>query len=282
MWRVDRRGGGAVRRSGRPRSGSARVLRAIDGTSRDTADLGTGPDWSLAMASLRRLRIFAAFVLVPTLAVAADPTGAPATASSSPRPPVAAAEVYWQRAAGAWVGEAGYLDGELAPNVKLYGAVLDIRLEGGVLVQTEWKYYPASPLASQMAAALAGVTLAPGEGLEQISALRGTPSRDGAVDFGPEAGSFVPAGDATAVGTVRTDGAVRYRHFYTFPADGRMIRATFGFAPDGSLKGVSVFRFRRVVPDTLAGERARLRERFGVVLEIDRTTGAPKSRRLDR
>lgn len=219
--------------------------------------------------------------VAPVSGVAAEPPGPPPARSRSVDRP-AASEVYWELAAGAWIGEAGYLDGELAPNVKLYGAALDIRIDGGVLVQTEWKYYPASPLASQMATALAGVTLAAGEGLEQISALRGVPGPDGSIDFGAEAGSFVAAGDATAVGTVRTDGAVRYRHFYTFPADGRMIRATFGFAPDGSLKGVSVFRFHRVARDVLGDERARLRERFGVALEVDRTAGAPKSRRVYR
>lgn len=133
-----------------------------------------------------------------------------------------------------------------------------------------------------MTAAMSRERLAPGEGLEQIAALRGRPDARGAVDFGPEAGAFVPAGDATSVGTVASDGAVRYRHFYTFPAPDRMVRATFGFAIDGSLKGVSVFRFRRVPPATLDAERARLRERFAVAVEIDRTLGAPVARRLRR
>jgi hypothetical protein len=213
--------------------------------------------------------------LVLTMIVVAAPTGAAPPGAPPP-------DGYWTRAAGAWVGEAGYLDGELSPNVKLYGAVLDVRVDRGALVQTEWKYYPASPLATQMTAAMSRETLAPGEGLEQIAALRGTPEATGAVDFGPEAGAFVPAGDATSVGTVAGEGAVRYRHFYTFPSPDRMVRATFGFAPDGSLKGVSVFRFRRVPPDTLGAERARLRERFAVAVEIDRTHGAPVARRLRR
>lgn len=234
------------------------------------------------MPSLRRIRFVAPFLFVPALGASAAAPDGPAATTSTDRALAAAPEVYWERAVGAWVGDAGYLDGELAPNVKLYGAVLDIRMERGELMQTEWKYYPASPLAAQMAAALARVTLAAGEGLEQISALRGVPAPDGAIDFGPEAGRFVPGGEGTAVGTVRADGAIRYRHFYTFPADGRMIRATFGFAPDGSLKGVSVFRFHRVAREALAAERARLRERFAVALEVDRTGAAPTSRRLGR
>lgn len=192
------------------------------------------------------------------------------------------ADAYWRSAAGTWVGEAGYLDGELAPNVKLYGAALEIRIERDRLVQTEWKYYPSSPLATQMAAALAHVTLAPGEGLEQVTLLQGTLASDGSIDFGAEAGRFVPAGDGASAGVVEQDRRVRYRHFYSFPAPDRMVRATFGYESDGRLKGVSVFRFRRVTPDALSVERAGLRERFGVALEVDRTGDAPRSRRVER
>jgi hypothetical protein len=190
---------------------------------------------------------------------------------------------HWARAEGTWSGEAGYLDGGLAPNVARYGALLRLVREGGEIAQTEWKFYPPSPLARQMTTALAGAALADAEGLTLVTANRGAPAADGALDFGSDAGTFAPGGDGSAVGTVAGDaGAVRYRMFYTFPSPDRMVRTTLGFAPDGTLKGVSVFRYRRIAGDTLEAERRRLEREFAVAAELDRTGGAPVLRRLQR
>jgi pimeloyl-ACP methyl ester carboxylesterase len=215
-----------------------------------------------------------------------------ARGTGAPRDAMAA---HWARAEGTWSGEAGYLDGALAPNVARYGALLQLRREGSALAQTEWKFYPASPLARQMAAALAGATLAESEGLALVTASRGTPAADGALDFGAEAGAFVAAGSGSAVGTVGTVGtvggegeavgefeAVRYRMLYTFPSPDRMVRTTLGFASDGTLKGISVFRYRRIDAGALDAERRRLEQEFGVAAEIDRAAGTPVLRRLRR
>jgi pimeloyl-ACP methyl ester carboxylesterase len=188
---------------------------------------------------------------------------------------------HWARAEGTWSGEAGYLDGQLAPNVARYGALLRLQRDGIALAQTEWKFYPASPLARQMTTALVGATLAESEGLALVTASRGTPASDGALDFGAEAGAFIAAGEGSAVGTVSGEGGVvRYRMFYTFPSPDRMVRTTLGFAPDGTLKGVSVFRYRRIDGDALESARRRLEQEFGVTVEIDRTAAAPVLRRL--
>jgi pimeloyl-ACP methyl ester carboxylesterase len=203
-----------------------------------------------------------------------------ARAEGAPRDAMAA---HWARAEGTWSGEAGYLDGALAPNVARYGALLRLQRDGSALAQTEWKFYPASPLARQMTTALVGATLAESEGLALVTASRGTPAADGALDFGAEAGTFVAAGEGSAVGTVSGEGGVvRYRMLYTFPSPDRIVRTTLGFAPDGTLKGVSVFRYRRIDADALEAERRRLEREFGVAAEIDRTAATPVLRRLRR
>jgi pimeloyl-ACP methyl ester carboxylesterase len=201
----------------------------------------------------------------------------------APAPPRDALAAHWVRAAGTWVGEAGYLDGELAPNVARYGALLQIGVDGGAVTQQEWKFYPASSLARQMVKALTGADLAAGDGLEFVSAARGVPGPNGSLDFGAEGGAFVAAGEGTAAGSVlATDGGVRYRFHYTFPAPDRMVRTTLGFAPDGALKGVSVFRYRRIAPDQLEPERRRMEREFGVATEIDRTGAQPVQRPVTR
>jgi pimeloyl-ACP methyl ester carboxylesterase len=198
-------------------------------------------------------------------------------------PPATALAAHWAQAAGTWVGEAGYLDGALAPNVARYGALLQVAVDGSGVTQKEWKFYPASPLARQMVKALTGGELGAKEGLAFVSAARGAPGADGALDFGAEGGAFVPAGDATSAGTVTgPDGAVRYRFHYTFPTPDRMVRTTLGFASDGTLKGVSVFRYRRLPPDDLPAERRRLEREFGVATEIDRTGAQPVQRSVTR
>jgi pimeloyl-ACP methyl ester carboxylesterase len=200
-----------------------------------------------------------------------------ARGAGAPRDAMAA---HWARAEGTWTGEAGYLDGALAPNVARYGALLRLVREGGELAQTEWKFYPASPLARQMTAALAGKSLGESEGLTLVTANRGVPAADGALDFGSDAGTFAPAGDGSTAGTVAGDaGTVRYRMFYTFPSPDRMVRTTLGFAPDGTLKGVSVFRYRRIAGQAFEAERRRLEQEFAVAAELDRSGPAPVLRR---
>lgn len=194
---------------------------------------------------------------------------------------VDAMRAHWRRLAGTWVAEAGYLDGQLQPNVARYGALLRIDAQPDGVVQHEWKYYPASPLASSIATGVARQTLAKGEGLLLVSESRGRPAGpDGALDFGPEAGTFVATVDGAAVGRVLDGGALRYRMLDTLSDEGHLVRTTLGFAADGTLKGVSVFRYRRLDAGAVATERERLAREYRVALEIDRTGPTPRWTRL--
>ncbi len=200
----------------------------------------------------------------------------------APAPPRDAVAAHWAQAAGTWVADAGYLDGQLAPNVARYGALLRIAVDGRAVEQTEWKFYPSSTLAAQIARALAATTLADGDGLALVTALRGRPGPGDALDFGAGGGEFVAGGQGSAVGTVSSGagGGVRYRMLYTYPAEGRMVRTTLGFAADGTLQGVSVFRYRRIDAADFDAERSRLESEYRVVAEIDRTGAQPVLRRV--
>lgn len=208
-------------------------------------------------------------------------------AAAVPAAGIEATRAHWQRLAGAWVAEAAYLDGRLQPNVPQYGAVLRITSGPEGVVQREWKYYPASPLASSIAKSLAGEALAEDEGLTLVSEWRGRPvGPDGALDFGPEAGMSIATGDGAAIARVYDPAAaggvpaLRYRMLDTLSDDAHLVRTTLGFAPDGTLKGVSVFRYRRIDTAALDAERARLAREYRAVLEVDRTGTKPSVTRV--
>lgn len=194
---------------------------------------------------------------------------------------------FWRRAAGCWAGEASYFDGEMAPIIAAYGNVLQIVIDDpGDLAIHEWKQYPASELASNAA----GGELTAGDGFEVASVQRGRLGDDDSADFSGQ-GRFISIDRHSAVRDLLdpATGATRYRAWHTMPSDDVLVTTQFGiyytpFEADyynrplrdpvsgetrpnsrlGLLKGISLFRYRRIIPQQLEAARAERRARFGI------------------
>ncbi len=194
---------------------------------------------------------------------------------------------FWRRAAGCWAGEASYFDGDMAPIIAAYGNVLQIVIDDqGVLAIHEWKQYPASELARNAA----GGALPEGEGFEVASVQRGRLGADDSAEF-PGQGRFVSIGRHSAVRDLldTATGATRYRAWHTMPSDDVLATTQLGifhtpFEADyynrplrdpvsgetrpnarlGQIKGISLFRYRRIAPPQLEAARAERRARFHI------------------
>jgi hypothetical protein len=194
---------------------------------------------------------------------------------------------FWRRAAGCWAGEAAYFDGQMHPIIPAYGNVLQIVVAGsGELALHEWKQYPASELARRAA----GGVLPAAEGYEVASLQRGRLDAEDSLDLGSQ-GRFVALGAHSAVRDLLDPdtGVPRYRTWHTMPADDVLATTNFGiwytpFESDynnqplrdpvsgetrpnarlGQLKGISVFRYRRIAAAQLESARAERRARFGI------------------
>ena len=193
---------------------------------------------------------------------------------------------FWMRAAGAWAGEASYFDGEMRPNIPAYGNVLRIELDGDGVVIHEWKQYAASELARRAG----GGKLGPDEGFEVASRQRGRLDASGVLDFGAE-GRFVPVEDHSVLRDQRDPetGNTRYRVWHTLSGSDVLATMQYGFwytsfesdyynrplrdpvsgetRPNsrlGAIKGISIFRYRRISPSALEAARAERRARFNV------------------
>jgi len=192
---------------------------------------------------------------------------------------------FWRRAAGCWAGEASYFDGDMQPIVAAYGNVLRIALGAdGALTIHEWKQYPASELARKAA----GSPLPDGEGFEVASLQQGRLGTDDALELAGQ-GRFVSLDRHSAVRDLLdpATGMPRYRTWHTLPSDDVLATTQFGiyftpFEADyynrplrdpvsgetrpnsrlGQLKGISVFRYRRIAPEQLEAARAERRARF--------------------
>lgn len=201
---------------------------------------------------------------------------------------------FWRGASGCWVSENSYFKPDMDYNLKSYASILCVRTEGGVMRETEIKYYPASPMASGYAAGL----LRDGEGVEVENVAEGRQLDEaGRVrlvrevpQFGTGAGvtEIVPVSGDTALKETRAAGAAHdsYRMILTMPAPDRRYRLNLGLVSEGAaagdLRGFSIFRERRIGEGEVAAVRAALRARFsvGVVVTAD-AAGAPVRRRLD-
>jgi hypothetical protein len=192
---------------------------------------------------------------------------------------------FWRRAAGCWAGEASYFDGDMTPIIAAYGNVLQIVVDGrGALEIHEWKQYPASDLARNAA----GGVLPEGEGFEVASVQRGQLGTDDAAGF-PGQGRFVSIDRHSAVRDLLdpATGATRYRAWHTLPSDDVLATTQYGifytpFEADyynrplrdpvsgetrpnsrlGQIKGISLFRYRRIAPAQIEAARAERRARF--------------------
>lgn len=193
---------------------------------------------------------------------------------------------FWARAAGAWAGEASYFDGEMRPNIAAYGNVLWIEPAGAEVIIHEWKQYAASELARRAA----GGKLPPDEGFEVASVQRGRLDASGALDFGAD-GRFVPVESHSVMRDQRDPetGNSRYRVWHTLSGSDVLATMQYGFwytayesdyynrplrdpvsgetRPNsrlGAIKGISIFRYRRIAPDALEAARAERRLRFNI------------------
>lgn len=198
-----------------------------------------------------------------------------------------ASRSFWERAAGCWAGEASYFDGAMQPIIPAYGNVLRIAAQrGGTASIEEWKQYPPSELAR----AAGGPGLGADEGFEVASVQRGTLGADGVLDLGAD-GRWAPVDGHSALRELLepSTGVPRYRTWHTMPSDDVLVTTNLGVlytayeadyynrplrdpvsgemrpnARLGQLKGVSVFRYRRIPADQLEPARAERRARFGV------------------
>jgi hypothetical protein len=194
---------------------------------------------------------------------------------------------FWRRAIGGWAGEASYFDGSMTPIIAAYGNVLHIVVDDrGELSIHEWKQYPWSDLARSAA----GGKLAEGEGFEVASVQRGRLGADDTAEF-PGQGRFVSIDRHSAVRDLLdpATGATRYRAWHTMPSDDVLATTQLGifytpFEADyynrplrdpvsgetrpnsrfGQIKGISLFRYRRIDPAQLEAARAERRARFGI------------------
>ncbi len=210
--------------------------------------------------------------------------------------------MFWRRAAGCWAGESSYFDGEMAPIVPAYGNVLQIAVDAaGQFSLHEWKQYPSSELARNAA----GGKLPEGEGFEVASVQHGRLDAQGVLELGTQ-GRYLPLDDHSAVRDLRDPetGVPRYRTWYTMPADDVLATTNLGiwytaFESDyynrplrdpvsgetrpnarlGQLKGISVFRYRRIQPVELEAARAERRARFGIRAPAATSPPAPVKRR---
>ena len=193
---------------------------------------------------------------------------------------------FWVRAAGAWAGEASYFDGEMRPIIAAYGNVLRIAVADGGVTIDEWKQYAPSELARLAA----GGKLPADEGFEVASSQRGRLDDAGVLDCGAD-GRFLPV-EAHSVMRDQRDsqsGNSRYRVWHTLSGGTVLATMQYGFwytayesdyynrplrdpvsgetRPNsrlGAIKGISIFRYRRISPSALEAARAERRARFNV------------------
>lgn len=208
---------------------------------------------------------------------------------------------FWARVAGAWAGEASYFDGGMQPIIPQYGNVLRIEhVADGQIAIHEWKQYAASELARRAA----GGELPLDQGFEVASTQRGRLDPAGVLDFGAD-GRFVPV-EAHSVMRDQRDpqsGASRYRVWHTLSGEDVLATMQYGFwytpfesdyynrplrdpatgetRPNsrlGQIKGISVFRYRRIAVAEIEAARAERRARFNVRAPAAQRPPAPASR----
>jgi hypothetical protein len=203
-------------------------------------------------------------------------------------PSAQAGESLWSRLRGAWISDATYLDGHMKPNVQQYATIMLVEPQGDAIVQTEWKYYPDTPLARGMSQ---GATR-PGEGLLTAGRWIGrpTPAPRQAIDFGAGKGAFDTVAQDSAIATLHEPGATgpRYRIWATLVDADHFVMTYLGLhakaedgAAQGELKGLSVFRFRRIPVEKVPAERERLQREYAIAVVSDGITGDGKPKRLD-
>jgi hypothetical protein len=132
----------------------------------------------------------------------------------------------WQQAQGTWRGTGAYLDGTMRPVIPRYASLLRFELQGDVLTQTEWKFYPDSELAR----AAAGTLHRRGDGVLVIAEARARTAASGGLDFGA-AGVFAPV-DSRTLARVQQEsstGVTRYLSLLWMTDREHLFVSTSGF-----------------------------------------------------
>jgi hypothetical protein len=199
---------------------------------------------------------------------------------------------FWQAVAGCWAGEGSYFDGDMRPLCAAYGIVMEITIDAArVLTWREWKQYPPG----QLARSAAGGKLDEGSGFEKATTQVGKLGTDGTLDFF-RMGVFRSVDRHSAVRDLPDpqSGAPRYRTWHTLTSPDVLATSQFGihftaFESDydnrpvvdpatgaqrpnpllGQIKGISLFRYRRIERPGLEASRAERRARFEVPRAAD-------------
>jgi pimeloyl-ACP methyl ester carboxylesterase len=207
-----------------------------------------------------------------------------------PAPPVAATLnglPFWRANAGLWLGEDVYLTAAGERKIDGYANLTETRLSGEMMEEEEYRFYAPS----EMATAMAGGLLRPGEGVEVRRLLKGRMADAGGRVVmlpafngqGPDKlVTFVALTEGQGLMTVRAPGAALdgYRVHYDLTAPDMRIRNTMGLEPDGALRAIALYREQRQDPATKAARLAALRARFKVAVMVEAgPDGKPVARR---
>ena len=180
---------------------------------------------------------------------------------------------FWQAMAGWWRSDNTYMNGALDYNVRAYNSLVQIELQGIRYRETEYKFYPPSPLA--LRAGLGKISAA--EGIEVVTILQGELTDErGTVKLQGADQTFMQVlnkDTATRVTPNRKTGVDTYRMFIFTPSPNKRYRSNFGIVSDtegagaanalpgakfGDLRGFSLFREDRIT----AAEVAALRKEY--------------------
>lgn len=190
---------------------------------------------------------------------------------------------FWRANAGLWLGEDVYLTAAGERKIDGYANLTETRLANDSMEEEEFRFYAASELAT----AMAGGKLRPGEGVELRQLQKGRMADAGGrvvIISGHSGGEadkivtiepFSPGAAMVSVAAV-AGGRHVYRTHIDVTAPDQRIRTTLGLAegppgnsPPGSLRAVALFREARQSPAARAALLAALRTRFKVAVVIE-------------
>lgn len=190
---------------------------------------------------------------------------------------------FWRANAGLWLGENVYLTAAGERKIDGYANLTETRLVNDSMEEEEFRFYAAS----EMASAMAGGKLRPGEGVELRRVQKGrmadasgrvlmvSEHSGGNADTIVAIQPFAPGAAMLSVAPI-AGGPHLYRTHIDVTARDQRIRTTLGFAggtpgdlPPGSLRAVALFREARQSPAARASLLTALRERFKVAVVIE-------------
>lgn len=235
------------------------------------------------LRSALRLSLLGAVLCGPVQAAAADLADIP----------------FWKLSQGWWQSENTYFSPTMDYNIRSYNSLIHIEVKGRRVVETEYKFYAPSALATKHGAGQAR----PGEGVEMVTVItydqtddKGSVRQSGqvpATDTGGGRGETVirVLNEDTAQRVVRdpAQAADTYRMLYSLPTPDKRYITNYGLNGEpvngsgtGELRGYSIFNGSRVKDADFEAARAELRKKNNVHAIV--TAGAdnkPVAKRLD-